>query len=72
MNQKEYQTEVLKEIAERTGANLDFGTAAEIISGSLGQIIRYTAVAYAVFDKSGKLNSNAILRNRLAGNSLRA
>ena len=67
MNQKEYQTEVLKEIAERTGANLDFGTAAEIISGSLGQIIRYTAVAYAVFDKSGKLEFKCYLEEPVSG-----
>ena len=67
MNQKEYQTTVLKEIAERTGSNLNFGTAAEIISGSLGQIIRYTAVAYAVFDKSGKLEFKCYLEEPVSG-----
>lgn len=63
--QKEYQTNVLREIAERTGADLDFMAAAEILAGSLGQIISYSAVAYAVFNKSGKLEFRCYLEEQV-------
>ncbi len=55
LNQKVYQSAILKEISERISSSLDVGEIMEIISGSLGAIVPYSAVSYMMLEKEGKI-----------------
>lgn len=48
--QKAYETVVLKEIGDRIGYSLDGAKIVEIISGSLGKLLPYSAVSYIILD----------------------
>ncbi len=46
MDSRVYELAILKEIGDRIGYSLNIQEIAEVITGSLGQFIRYTAVSY--------------------------
>ncbi|MEX2027996.1 MAG: ATP-binding protein [Candidatus Curtissbacteria bacterium] len=54
--QKAYETAVLKEIGDRIGYSLDGAKIVEIVSGSLGKLLPYSAVSHIILDsKEGKV-----------------
>jgi len=55
LQQKVYQTQVLKEISERIGYSLDTNKIVEIITSSLGNLLEYDTVAYMMLEESGKI-----------------
>ena len=55
LQQKVYQSQVLKEINERIGYSLDTSKIVEIITSSLGNLLQYDTVAYLLIDKDGQI-----------------
>lgn len=52
LQQKVYQAQVLKEINDRIGYSLDTGKVVEIITSSLGNLLEYDTVTYAMLTES--------------------
>lgn len=55
LQQKVYQTEVLKEISERIGYSLDTNKIIDIITSSLGNLLDYDTVAYMLLEPNGTI-----------------
>lgn len=53
LQQKIYQSQVLKEINERIGYSLDTNKIVEIITSSLGNLLEYDTVSYMVVNEDG-------------------
>ena len=54
LQQKVYQTQVLKEISERIGYSLNTAKIVDIITSSLGNLLDYDTVAYMLLQDDGK------------------
>lgn len=63
LQQKVYQAQVLKEIAERIGYNLDTDKIVEIIMSSLGNLLKYDTVSYLGMTKDGPLTFRCRVEN---------
>lgn len=62
LEQKAYETAVLKEIGDRIGYSLDGAKIVEIISGSLGKLLPYNAVSYIILDpKDNKVRFSCVV-----------
>lgn len=55
LNNKIYEVSILKELGDRIGYQLNIQKIADIISGSLNKLLRFSAVAYMLFTDSGKV-----------------
>jgi len=55
LNQKAYQSAISKEISDRISSSPDVSETLEIIAGSLGAILDYSAVSYMVLEKNGTI-----------------
>ena len=55
LQQKVYQTQVLKEISERIGYSLNTSKIVDIITSSLGNLLDYDTVSYMVLEEDGKV-----------------
>ena len=66
LQQKVYQTEVLKEISERIGYSLDTNKIVDIITSSLGNLLDYDTVAYMVLEENGQVVFKCHVQNRVS------
>ncbi len=55
LQQKVYQAQVLKEIGERIGYSLDTAKIVDIITSSLGNLLKYDTVSYMVLEENDKI-----------------
>lgn len=70
--QKVYETAVLKEIGDRIGYSLNGAKIVEIISGSLGKLLPYSAVSYIILDsKEGKVRFACNVSETVSSNFVR-
>jgi signal transduction histidine kinase len=53
LQQRAYQTQVLKEISERIGYSLDTNKIVDIITNSLGNLLSYDTVSYMMVEDDG-------------------
>ncbi len=70
--QKAYETAVLKEIGDRIGYSLDGAKIVEIISGSLGKLLPYSAVSYIILDpKEGRVKFSCMVSETVSPDFVR-
>ncbi len=70
--QKAYETAVLKEIGDRIGYSLDGAKIVEIVSGSLGKLLPYSAVSYIILDsKENKVRFACNVSETVSANFVR-
>jgi signal transduction histidine kinase len=58
---KSYETAIFKELGERIGYSLNVQKIADIITGSLGKFLQYSAVSYLIKNDSGRMIFHSIL-----------
>lgn len=63
--QRMYELAILKEISDRTGYSLNIKKILDVITGSLGQFIEYSAVSYMLLDPA-KIFFKADLKHSVA------
>ncbi len=68
LQQKVYQSQVLKEINERIGYSLDTNKIVEIITSSLGNLLAYDTVSYMVLGEDNKVAFKCHVENSVTHN----
>ena len=61
MKQRMYELSILRELGERIGYSLNVKKIVDIIGGSLGNLLPYSAVAYMLPNDEGRVGFNMIL-----------
>ena len=66
MKQRMYELSILRELGERIGYSLNVKKIVDIISGSIGNLLPYSTVAYMLPTEEGRLTFNIILNQSVS------